>query len=76
MGRIEYDDDHLVDALPYLERAYKVDPQNHATLNQLLLIYRKLGRKEDAVRVADQLKSSFVKEARQNQDEFRTAPAH
>jgi tetratricopeptide (TPR) repeat protein len=75
MGKIECDEDNLAGALPYFERAYRLDPQNHTTLNQMLLIYRKLGRKEDAARVADQLKSSFVKEAHQNQDGFRAAPA-
>jgi len=75
MGKIECDEDNLAGALPYFERAYKLDPQNHATLNQMLLIYRKLGRKEDAARVADELKSSFAQEARQSADAFRAAPA-
>ncbi|MGD0893551.1 MAG: tetratricopeptide repeat protein [Terracidiphilus sp.] len=76
MGKIESDEDQLAEALPYFEKANKLDSENHATLNQLLLIYRKLGRKEDAARVADQLKSLFVKEAHQSQGDFRTGPAH
>lgn len=75
MGTIEFDRDKPDAALPYFEKAAHLDPRNRTALNQMLLIYRKLGRKPDAARIADQLKSSFARESRQSQEGFRTATA-
>jgi hypothetical protein len=58
-----------------LERAERLDPDNRSTLNQMLLIFRKLGRRQDAARVAERLTALLSKDAqRRNQQPLRTGP--
>ena len=73
-AEIDSDEGDLAGALNVLERAAKVEPDDRTTLNQMLLVLRKLGRKEDAMRVAQQLKNLVGKDARRDQDAIRTAP--
>lgn len=74
MGEIEFDESNFDGALLHFEKAHRLEPQNHTTLNHMLLIYRKLGRKEDAAKVADQLKALFAGDTRHGQGTFRAAP--
>jgi len=73
-AKIDADENDLADALDALDRAAKVEPDNHAVLNQELLILRKLGRKQDSARVAQQLKNLFEEGARREQNAIRTTP--
>jgi tetratricopeptide (TPR) repeat protein len=73
-AKIDSDENNLAGALDALERAAKVEPDNHTVLNQMLLILRKLGRKQDSVRVAQRLKNLVEEDARREQDAIRTTP--
>ena len=73
-AKIDSDENDLAGALDALERAAKVEPDNHAVLNQELLILRKLGRKQDSARVAQQLKNLVEKGAHREQDAVRITP--
>jgi cytochrome c-type biogenesis protein CcmH/NrfG len=77
LGKIDLDENDLPGALSALERAERLDPDNRTTLNQMLLILRKLGRQEDARRVAERLTGLLSEDARRrNKDEVRTVPEH
>lgn len=73
-AQIDSDENDLASALEALERAAKVEPENHTVLNQELLILRKLGRKQDSARVAQQLKNLVEEGAQREQDAIRTTP--
>lgn len=73
-AKIDSDENDFAGALDALERAAKVEPNNHTILNQELLIFRKLGRKQDSARVAQQLKNLVEENARSEQNAIRTAP--
>lgn len=50
MGKALVHLDRAPEALPYLEKAMQVNPENTDVHYQLALVYRKLGRKSDADR--------------------------
>lgn len=63
LGKI-YIKDHLLEkAEQTLKTAAARDPTNRAALNQLLVVSRKLGRREEAVRVTEQLTALINKQA-------------
>jgi tetratricopeptide (TPR) repeat protein len=77
LGKIDLDENDLQGALSALERAERLDPDNRSTLNQMLLILRKLGRQQDAKRVAERLTTLLSEDARRrNQDAVRTGTEH
>jgi Flp pilus assembly protein TadD len=73
-AKIDSDENDFAGALDALERAAKVEPNNHTILNQELLILRKLGRKQDSARVAQQLKNLVEENVRSEQNAIRTTP--
>jgi Flp pilus assembly protein TadD len=50
MGKALVHLDRASEALPYLEKAVQVDPENTEIHYQLAMVYRKLGRQSDADR--------------------------
>jgi predicted Zn-dependent protease len=76
MGKIDLEKNDLAGAFDALERANKLDPDNRTVLSQMLLTLRKMGRKDDAVNVAQRLKSLLGKDEKLDKDPIRTASAH
>jgi tetratricopeptide (TPR) repeat protein len=73
LGKVDLEKEDLLGALDALERAERLDPDNRSTLNQMLLIFRKLGRRQDATRVAERLTALLSEDAqRRNQQPLRT----
>jgi tetratricopeptide (TPR) repeat protein len=69
LGKMDLDANDLPGAQGALERA------DRTMLNQMLVIFRKLGRQQDAKRVAERLAASLSEEARKrNGDAVRTGP--
>jgi cytochrome c-type biogenesis protein CcmH/NrfG len=76
MGKIDLEKNDLAGAFDAMERANKLDPDNRTVLSQMLLTLRKMGRKDDAVNVAQRLKSLLGKDEKLDKDPIRTASAH
>jgi tetratricopeptide (TPR) repeat protein len=75
LGKMDLDANDLPGAQGALERAERLEPDNRTMLNQMLVIFRKLGRQQDAKRVAERLAASLSEEARKrNGDAVRTGP--
>jgi tetratricopeptide (TPR) repeat protein len=75
LGKIDLEQEDLQGALNAMERAEQLDPDNRTTLNQTLLILRKLGRIQDATRVAERLTALLSQDAqRRNKQPLRTGP--
>jgi len=73
LGKLDIQGSDLNGALSALERAERLDPNNRTTLNQMLLILRKLGRAQDAARVAERLTALLSEDAqKRNQQPVRT----
>ncbi|HTB96991.1 MAG TPA: tetratricopeptide repeat protein [Terracidiphilus sp.] len=76
MGQLRSDDGDLPGALTYFGRALARDPTNRDALNHSLMIDRKLGRKEDAAKVAEKLTAQVSGEVRRrDQSTVRTDSA-
>jgi len=69
-GKLYIKENDLEHASEVLNKAVKNDPQNRAAMNQLLLVLRKLGRREEAARIAEQL-TEIVNHDRQTTDKLR-----
>jgi predicted Zn-dependent protease len=69
-GKLYIKQNDLEQASEVLNRAVKNDPENRAAMNQLLLVLRKLGRREEAAKVAEQL-TALVNRDRQGSDKLR-----
>jgi tetratricopeptide (TPR) repeat protein len=75
LGKVDLEEEDLPGALNALERAERLDPNNRSTLNQMLLILRKLGRTQDAARVAVRLTALLSADAqRRNRQPVQTGP--
>ena len=73
LGKLDIEGNDLPSAFSALERATRLDPNNRTTLNQMLLILRKLGRAQDAARIAERLTALLSEEAqKRNQQSVRT----
>lgn len=46
---------HYQSALPYFEKAHKIQPEDKATMQNLVNVYTRLGRKSDADKISAQL---------------------
>ena len=55
LGKLYVRENSLDQAEQTLKRAVDCDPTNRAALNQLLVVFRKLGRREESFRIAQQL---------------------
>jgi len=69
-GKLYIKENDLEHASYVLNKAVKNDPENRAAMNQLLLVLRKLGRRQEAARVAEQL-TALVNHDRQDSDKLR-----
>ena len=73
LGAMDQDENDLAGALSAFVQANALAPDNRATLNQMLLLLRRLGRKDEAVQVAARLRALLSNQAREsNQDGVRT----
>jgi len=62
LGKLYIKENSLEKAEQTLKRAVDCDPANRAALNQLLLVTRKLGKREESLRLADRLTALLNKE--------------
>lgn len=72
LGHLDLDEDDILGATTVLEKAVRLDPNDHSALNLLLQAYKKSGRKQDALQIANRLKALDDEDARRAQGEFRT----
>jgi len=69
-GKLYIKENDLERASSVLKKAVNKDPENRAAMNQLLLVLRKLGRREEAAKVAERL-TALVNRERENSDKLR-----
>src|SRR5882724_428920 len=68
-GKLYIKENALEQASQVLEQAVHSDPQNRAAMNQLLLVLRKLGRREEAIQSADKM-TALVNRGRQDSEKL------
>ncbi|MGA2811309.1 MAG: tetratricopeptide repeat protein [Candidatus Acidiferrum sp.] len=69
-GKLYIKADQLQEASRVLQQAVRDDPGNRAAMNQLLLVFRKLGKREEAAKIAERL-TALLNQDRKNQEKVR-----
>jgi tetratricopeptide (TPR) repeat protein len=71
LGKLDLKTGHTQEAIAELEKGVHYDPTDRTSLNQLVAAYRRVGRTEDAARVAAQLGSAVEHDRAQETERNR-----